>query len=1437
MKKLLFLGLFFSLAKTGFSTTTTSTRNINIDGIVTTSSSPGTNNGNWETDEVYQGYQGIVNWYLTWDDNNLYMGRKGFTSSNQKGSVINIRAQYNGDGNNFNMTGFNYDGVTPDFSKMGGINFIAYMKDNYDEYRTWNGTSWTASNTSLTPIFNNSGGEDHMEVTIPWNKITNGNGKPMSIRISMFQINLADNRCPGQPFVFSESPWGKGTETGSPTLGVNDGAPTTTKTQPGGCNVQAASIERWWGCYPIISGVASNGFVAMAPDAGADQNICETTTSTTLSGNEPSADAIGTWSYIASRSTPGITAPSITDIHNKNTTVTGMLDDGKYVFAWDINYGGCPSVPDTIVVTRWKKPSVADAGNDTSLCLPQNSTVLHGNVPVTGNGIWKLVQGTGVISNVNSSSPNVTGLSTGLNKFQWKIGNGPTCDSTSDVVTITVNTLPRVINPPRDSIICRFENASFSISGTGTGLNYQWQVSASGTTDSFVNLSNNTTYNNVNSPTLVISSADTSLNGFYYRCYVTGACPPADTSASARLTVKMHPVIIAQPTSEVKCVGEKVAFRVRAIGNNLQYQWKKNGLNIQDAITDSLIIPLLTTADSGNYTVTITGDCSPAVTSSIAKLSINTLPSVISHPENIVSCPGESVMFKVKATGSGLSFQWQEKKPSGNFSDINNDLTYNISSQNDSSILTVSGLKADMNGYQYRCLVSGICSPGDTSNAGLLNINTLEISTHSTDTTICENNDVHFFVQALGTALTYQWLVSADGHNYTSINDGAVYSGTASSQLNLNQPPVSFDGYKYRCIVKSSCDNVSFITDTTSAITLNINALSKSGTGISSKSPVCINENTEIKLNGFTGKIQWQQSNDGISWVAASGGNGSDSSSYLTPALSDTIYYRAITTNGVCASDTLKNIVKIDVNPASVAGTAAATRSPICINENTEIVLSGSTGKIQWEQSDDAVLWTKVAGGISTDSSVYVTPALTDTIFYRALVTSGVCSTDTTNAFVKVEVSPSSVAGNAVSARSPVCINENAEIRLTGYTGKVQWQQSSNGLVGWGPVSGGLGADSSIYVTPALQDTIYYRAIVTSGVCTSDTTAQIVKIEVSPASVAGNALVVKSPVCFNESTEIKLTGSTGRTEWQESSNGSTGWQNVTAGTGKDSTIYNTPKLSTTTFYRAIVTSGVCKADTLITPVKVEVTPVSVAGTATSAHPAICNLFSSEVKLSGYTGDILWEQSNTENGPWNPVTGGNGQHSNVYSTPTLEYTIFYRAKVKNGVCSAVITTPLKITVYPKTHLDLGNDTVVCEHSSITLKPEGAFNSYLWSNNSTASYNIVYFPGTYSLKVIDQNGCEERDTIRIENCGRFFIPDIITPNNDDLNDAFIILGNQQGSTLDIYNRWGIKIYSSYDYNNSWDGGDAPDGTYYYVYTLNKAVYTGWVAIVRSKNEQVE
>ena len=109
------------------------------------------------------------------------------------------------------------------------------------------------------------------------------------------------------------------------------------------------------------------------------------------------------------------------------------------------------------------------------------------------------------------------------------------------------------------------------------------------------------------------------------------------------------------------------------------------------------------------------------------------------------------------------------------------------------------------------------------------------------------------------------------------------------------------------------------------------------------------------------------------------------------------------------------------------------------------------------------------------------------------------------------------------------------------------------------------------------------------------------------------------------------------------------------------------------------------------------------------------------------------------------------------------------------------------------------------------------------------------GNYTLSIRDSSLCETEYVLTVPSNKTDFtlyIPNTFTPNNDKVNDIWLI----KGTCLDkmnclIYNRWGEKIRELRDINEGWDGTykgvSVPDGVYIYLIevstkegTINKA-----------------
>ncbi len=109
-------------------------------------------------------------------------------------------------------------------------------------------------------------------------------------------------------------------------------------------------------------------------------------------------------------------------------------------------------------------------------------------------------------------------------------------------------------------------------------------------------------------------------------------------------------------------------------------------------------------------------------------------------------------------------------------------------------------------------------------------------------------------------------------------------------------------------------------------------------------------------------------------------------------------------------------------------------------------------------------------------------------------------------------------------------------------------------------------------------------------------------------------------------------------------------------------------------------------------------------------------------------------------------------------------------------------------------------------------------------------------TFYLRVIDEYVQESFDTITLEvvHCD-IFIPNIFSPNNDNLNDVLYVRGEGIAQlSFVVFNRWGEKVFESNDPHQGWDGKfkgkQAETGVY--VYMVNVTLENG-MTVKRSGN----
>ena len=494
----------------------------------------------------------------------------------------------------------------------------------------------------------------------------------------------------------------------------------------------------------------------------------------------------------------------------------------------------------------------------------------------------------------------------------FSASQGSSNSATDQTPAFDLPPAPTITAQPASVSVCIGANTSFSVTATGTNITYQWQLSTNGG-GTWNNITNGAPYSGATIATLTVTGVTAGMNNNQYRCVLTGGCGnPAVNSNAATLTVSSGaPAITAQPANASICAGSNATFSVTATGTPLTYQWQEstngggtwnnitNGGIYSGATTATLTLTGVTTGmNNYQYRCVVTGGCGgSSVNTNAAILSVFTGGTAItSQPANASACAGGNASFSVTATGPGLTYQWQQStNGGGTWTNITNGGIYSGAT---TIALTLTGVTAGMNNYQFRCIVTGSCPPAVTSNAAVLTVNIAPaITGQPSSTTVCTTTNASFTVTASGTALTNQWQESTNGGGtWNNITNGGIYSGATTATLTLTGVTVGMNGYQYRCVVSGLCSP----SATSNAAILTVVTLSTGGTLTPANTVHCsaVNSGT-LTLSGYTGNIiQWESAtNIAGPWTIIT--NTTNTLTYSNLAV--TTYYRVLVQASGCA--------------------------------------------------------------------------------------------------------------------------------------------------------------------------------------------------------------------------------------------------------------------------------------------------------------------------------------------------------------------------------------------------------------------------------------------------------------------------------------------------------------------------------------------------------
>jgi hypothetical protein len=386
--------------------------------------------------------------------------------------------------------------------------------------------------------------------------------------------------------------WNNGVSNGVAFSPTNTQTYTVTGTDANGCS-NTAQVTVTVNALPVVS-------------AGPNQSICAGT-AVTLNG---SGATNYTWNNGVSN---GV---AFTPTNTQTYTVTGT------------NANGCQGTAQ-VTVTVNAVPTPTLVANGTAPYCPGTNVVM--STPSLPGHSYQWYFGQNIINGAVSASYTATTAGT----YYVKVTAPGGCFGNSN--SITVSYLNPNITALGPTLICQGGSVALQ-TVAGAGYQYSW-------------MKNGMTMINPN-----MGNVYTATSGGTYTVKIVtpSGCVMYSNSITVTLIQNPSAAITAQGSTSF-CNGSSVTLTASNNANAVVYQWRKNGVNITGATSQSY-----TATQAGTYTVVIANQACPATSAVVSNgIYVNVFPTPnpwIYSSSTTVSTGSPSTLYTI--TGIGLSYQW-----------------------------------------------------------------------------------------------------------------------------------------------------------------------------------------------------------------------------------------------------------------------------------------------------------------------------------------------------------------------------------------------------------------------------------------------------------------------------------------------------------------------------------------------------------------------------------------------------------------------------------------------------------------------------------------------------------------------------------------------------------------------------------------------------------
>ncbi|MFL5762658.1 MAG: PKD-like domain-containing protein [Bacteroidia bacterium] len=1177
------------------------------------------------------------------------------------------------------------------------------------------------------------------------------------------------------------------------------------------------------------------------------QNICSGgTTSISLSGSV--AGTTFAWGAPTATNATGGSAGSGTTIAQTLTATT--TSPGTMVYTVTPTANSCPGTPITVTVTVNPNPVGTATPSSMSICSGGTTAItLSSSVAGSTFGWTASSSGTTGASGGSGSSINqtitTTGTTSGTATYNVTVTTPAGCTSTIPGITVTVNPIPSVTASPAATTICSGTTTSIPLTSNVAGATFSWTVTQTGASGASAGSGT--------SISQTLSATGTTPGTVVYTISSSATGCGSATPATVTITVNPLPVATATPPTQTLCTGSATSIALSSNLGATTFAWTAVQTNVTGAAagSGSSISQLLNltgaTAGTVVYTVTPTDNgCSG--TPITVTINVNPIDNPSFSYSSSTFCQTGA---DPSATITGLAGGTFTATPAGLVINSSTGMidvsastlgTYSITYQtngpcpNNSSI-SVTITTAPSSAFSY---TSPVCSTDSnpfpsfgagasagqfTSTAGLtVNINTGEIDlTTSTPGTYTVTNSIAAAGGCAATSSTATITISpaatVDAGSAASVCEGGVYtlagamggsastitwttSGTGSfgstSSLTSTYTPSAGDVAAGSVVLTITTDDpAGACPQVTDFMVLTVTPLDNAGFSYSGGTFCQTGPNPVPAVTGLPGGT-FSSTPAGLVFVSTATGEVNLGASTLGT------YNVIYTTNGACPS---ADTVALTITLAPSAAFSYAT--PFC-QSGTDPVPTFNPGSSAGVFSSTAGLTFVSTSTGQIDLSASTPGTYTVTNFIAA---AGGCAAATATFTIVIDPAPTVNAGNDTT----ICAGTTytASANMGGSASNITWTTSGTGTFDNTSLLGATYTPSAAD-TAAGTVTLYIATDDPAGACGAVVDSLILTINPTPGAPAVASTSISS--CAGSAVgPITATSTGGAIAW---------YSDAALTTFVSSNPLNPGSPSSTVSYWVTETYGACQGTA--TQVTINVNPLPVLDTLSAVIvSANCGdttgSVSSIAVLSGtspYTyswvdtsGAAVGSGANlTSVGPGSyylTVTDANGCATTVGPFDVISTSGVVASFTANPVSGE---TPLAVTF---TNNSIGAAAYAWDFGV----PGSSDTSGMFSPTFT------YIPlGQYTACLIATSGTGCADTactnIDIYINSVFIIPNVFTPNGDNVNDVFMV--NAVGlETLDaeIYNRWGQMLYEWHTTSGGWDGRtasgvEASDGTYFYI-----------------------